>query len=52
MDDTTISVPTEDHAYAMLSLLDALIRLCRKSFESKKSRSLSIVKGKAVVVSF
>lgn len=47
MENTTIAAPTEDHARAMLSQLDQLIRWCRMSFKSKKYRNLLIVRGKA-----
>lgn len=50
MDGMTTAVPTEDHARIMQSRLDELIRCCRMSFKSKKSRSLAIVW--AVAVSF
>src|SRR3984885_7501185 len=52
MDDTTILTTDEDQARKMLDRLDDLIKWCRMSFKPKKSRSLSISKGKTYKVTF
>src|SRR3984885_5166329 len=52
MDDTTILTIDEGQARKMLDRLDDLIEWCRMSFKPKKSRSLSINKGKTYKVTF
>ena len=46
MDDTTIICAKEDEARRMLERLDVLMAWCRMKFKPKKSRSLSVRKGK------
>ncbi|GFO32390.1 reverse transcriptase [Plakobranchus ocellatus] len=46
MDDTTIICSKEDKTRRMLTRLDVLMSWCRLEFKPKKSRSLSIRKGK------
>ncbi|GFO23788.1 reverse transcriptase [Plakobranchus ocellatus] len=46
MDDTTIICSKEDETRRMLTRLDDLMSLCRMEFKPKKSRSLSIRRGK------
>ena len=52
MDDTTILTTDEGQARKMLDRLDDLIKWCRMSFKPKKSRSLSISKGKTYKATF
>src|ERR1700733_1579555 len=52
IDDTTIMTTDEGQARKMLDHLDDLIKWCRMSFKPKKSRSLSISKGKTYKVTF
>ena len=46
MDDTTIICSKEDETRRMLERLDVLMAWCRMKFKPKKSRSLSVRKGK------
>ncbi|GFO01413.1 reverse transcriptase [Plakobranchus ocellatus] len=46
MDDTTIICSKEDETRRMLTRLDVLMSWCRMEFKPKKSRSLSIRRGK------
>ena len=46
MDDTTILCSSEEDTRRMLNRLDELMTWCRMSFKPKKSRSLSLRKGK------
>ncbi|KAK3720950.1 hypothetical protein RRG08_047516 [Elysia crispata] len=46
MDDTTIICSKEDETRRMLEHLDVLMAWCRVKFKPKKSRSLSVRKGK------
>ncbi|GFN94352.1 reverse transcriptase [Plakobranchus ocellatus] len=46
MDDTTVICSKEDETRWMLTRLDVLMSWCRMEFKPKKSRSLSIKKGK------
>ncbi|GFN82031.1 reverse transcriptase [Plakobranchus ocellatus] len=46
MDDTTVICSKEDETRRMLTRLDVLMSWCRMEFKPKKSRSLSISKGK------
>ena len=46
MDDTTIMCSKEEETRRMLTRMDELMTWCRMSFKPKKSRSLSIRKGK------
>ena len=46
MDDTTIICSKEDETRRMLERLDVLMTWCRMKFKPKKSRSLSVRKGK------
>ncbi|KAK3799430.1 hypothetical protein RRG08_009973 [Elysia crispata] len=46
MDDTTIICSNEDETRQMLERLDVLMAWCRMKFKPKKSRSLSVKKGK------
>ena len=46
MDDTTIIASEESEANAILGKLDDLIKWCRMQFKPKKSRSLSLRRGK------
>ncbi|GFN78420.1 reverse transcriptase [Plakobranchus ocellatus] len=46
MDDTTIICSKEDETRRMLTRLDDLMSRCRMEFKPKKSRSLSIRRGK------
>ncbi|GFN98103.1 reverse transcriptase [Plakobranchus ocellatus] len=46
IDDTTILCSKEDETRRMLVRLDALMNWSRMSFKLKKSRSLSVGKGK------
>ncbi|GFO33354.1 reverse transcriptase [Plakobranchus ocellatus] len=46
MDDTTIICSKEDETRRILTRLDVLMSWCRMEFKSKKSRSLSIRKGR------
>ena len=46
MDDTTVLTASEDEARTMLGRLEDLINWSRMAFKPKKSRSLSIRKGK------
>ena len=46
MDDTTILCSKEEETRLMLKRLDDLMAWCRMSFKPKKSRSLSVRKGK------
>ncbi|GFO03430.1 reverse transcriptase [Plakobranchus ocellatus] len=46
MDDTTIICSKEDETRRILTRLDVLMSWCRVEFKPKKSRSLSIRKGK------
>ncbi|GFO16342.1 reverse transcriptase [Plakobranchus ocellatus] len=46
MDDTTIICSKEDETRRMLTRLDDLMSWCRMEFKPKKSRSLSIRRGK------
>ena len=46
MDDTTIICSNEDETRRMLERLDVLMAWCRMKFKPKKSRSLSVRKGK------
>ncbi|GFO43725.1 polyprotein [Plakobranchus ocellatus] len=46
MDDTTIICSKEDETRRMLTRLDDLTSWCRMEFKPKKSRSLSIRRGK------
>ncbi|GFO19623.1 reverse transcriptase [Plakobranchus ocellatus] len=46
MDDTTIICSKEDETRRVLTRLDVLMSWCRMEFKPKKSRSLSIRKGK------
>lgn len=48
MDDTTVLASDEEETHAILHNLDYLINWCRMSFKPKKSRSLSLRKGKVV----
>ena len=52
MDDTTIITTSEAQARKMLERLDSLIIWCRMSFKPKKSRSLSLIKGKVIERSY
>ncbi|GFO38373.1 reverse transcriptase [Plakobranchus ocellatus] len=46
MDDTTIICSKKDETRLMLTRLDDLMSWCRMEFKPKKSRSLSIRRGK------
>ncbi|GFN97894.1 alpha-2-macroglobulin-like [Plakobranchus ocellatus] len=46
MDDTTVICSKEDETRRMLTRVDVLMSWCRMEFKPKKSRSLSIKKGK------
>ncbi|MCG8432275.1 MAG: hypothetical protein MJA29_14040, partial [Candidatus Omnitrophica bacterium] len=46
MDDTTVLTSEEDQARNMLQRLDKLVEWCYMKFKPKKSRSLSLKKGK------
>ena len=46
MDDTTIICSKEDETRRMLERPDVLMAWCRMKFKPKKSRSLSVKKGK------
>ena len=46
MDDTTILASKEEYTHGVLRHLDRLMEWCRMKFKPKKSRSLSIRKGK------
>ena len=46
MDDTTILSSTESETHSLLSHFDDLMDWCRMKFKPKKSRSLSLRKGK------
>ena len=46
MDDTTIICSKEDETHRMLERLDVLMAWCTMKFKPKKSRSLSVRKGK------
>ncbi|GFO49170.1 reverse transcriptase [Plakobranchus ocellatus] len=46
MDDTTVICSKEDETRLMLTCLNILMSWCRMEFKPKKSRSLSIRKGK------
>ena len=46
IDDTTITCPNEDETHRMVERLDILVAWCRMKFKPKKSRSLSVRKGK------
>ncbi|GFO31538.1 reverse transcriptase [Plakobranchus ocellatus] len=47
IDDTTVICSKEDETRRMLTRLHVLMSWCRMEFKPKKSRSLSIRKGKA-----
>ena len=46
MDDTNIICSNEDETRRMLENFDVLMAWCRKKFKPKKTRSLSVRKGK------
>ena len=52
IDDTTITCSNEDETCRMLERLDVLMAWCRMKFKPKKSRSLSVRKGKVGVTTF
>jgi hypothetical protein len=52
LDDTTVLSPNEGQARLMLKRLDELMVWSRMQFKPKKSRSLSIVRGKVVDTKF
>lgn len=52
MDDTVIRVPNKSQIRTMLSRLNELIRWRGATLKHEKSRFLSIVKGKAMAISF
>lgn len=52
MDDTTVAVRINEYARSMLYRSDELLKWSRMSFQPKKPRRLSILKGRAVAISF
>lgn len=52
VDDTTILIPCWGYAEDLVARLDELINWCNMSCKQKKSRSLSIVKGKVAITIF